>query len=82
MRIKFEKGITPERIADYFVNFIRDNDMVIGAVNIYIQEFDENMKSVRESKGDEYLLVRPQRIAKEEYQNDTAKTRRKRMKVV
>ena len=34
MRIKFEKGMTPERIADAFVKYIYDNNIVIGAVNI------------------------------------------------
>ena len=81
MRIKFEKGLTPERIADEFVRFIRENNVVIGSVNVYIQTYDEEMKPEK-NKEEKYLVISPKDIAKQEYAEDVSKTRRKRLKVV
>jgi len=82
MRIKYEKGLTPERIADEFVRFIRDNNIVIGAVNVYIQTYDEEMKLEKHARDDRYLIVSPKEFAKQEYTEDVSQTRRKRLKVV
>lgn len=81
MRIKFEKGMTPEKIADAFVNFIRDNDIVIGSVNIYLQTYDENMKAEKFSK-DEILICEPTEETKRQYEQELVETRRSRIKVV
>jgi len=83
MRIKFERGITPERIAQEFVRYIRENDIVIGAVNIYIQTWDEETGKYRNKHNDsEYMICRPTEIAKEEYRADVANIRRGRIKRV
>lgn len=82
MRIKYEKGIPPEIIAGHLVDFVRENNLVIGSVNIYIQTYDDEMKSVKTSSEDEYLVVKPSEKTKTMYSDDVAHTRRKRMKAV
>lgn len=82
MRIKFEKGMTPETIAQAFVNFVRDNDLVLGSVNIYMQTYDENMKAEKFRRDEEYTLCKPTAIAKEEYIEDVALIRRGRLRQV
>lgn len=83
MRIKFEKGMTPERVADAFVKFVRENNLVIGAVNIYVQTYDEKMKPDKFNKyEDGYYVCKPSEKAVTEYSEDVAELRRSRMKVV
>lgn len=81
MRIKFEKGMTPERIAQAFVDYVRQNELVIGAVNVYIQTFDESMKPMRETAED-YTVCSPSEFLKKEYADDVALIRRGRLKAV
>jgi hypothetical protein len=81
MRIKFEKGMTPERIAQAFVDFTRTNGLVIGSVNIYIQTYDENMKVQKEDPED-FTICKPEAIVKEEYAEDVATIRRGRLRAV
>lgn len=80
MRIKYEKGFTPERIAEHLAWFVRENNLVIGAVNVYIQLYDENMKPLK-NDGDEYL-VSPGDISKREYVDDVANIMRRRIKAI
>lgn len=81
MRIKFEKGMTPERMAKVFVDFIRSNEHVIGAVNMYIQTYDEEMKPMKFNSED-YFICSPSDEAIAEYNEDVALMRRKRIKAV
>lgn len=81
MRLKFEKGITPEDIANIFVEFVRKNELVIGAVNVYIQTYDNEMKPVR-SDEQEYFVCKPSETTKRRYEEDAANLRRARMRVV
>ena len=81
MRIKFEKGMTPETIARAFVNLVRDNDLVLGSVNIYMQTYDENMKAEKYDKS-EYTICEPTDKAKREYIEDVALIRRSRLRAV
>jgi hypothetical protein len=81
MRIKFEKGMTPEAIANAFVKFVRENSLVIGAVNIYMQTYDDEMKSEK-LNGDDYFICRPCESTKREYTEDVARLRRRRMKAI
>lgn len=81
MRIKFEKGIVPERMAEHLVNYIRENNLIVGSVNIYIQILDENGKMVREDDSN-YLSVSPGELSKKQYAEDVANIRRGRLKVV
>ena len=81
MRIKFEKGITPESMAQAFIDFVRQNNLVIGSVNMYIQTYDENMKAEKYDKS-EYTVCEPTAKAKKEYIEDVALTRRSRLKAV
>jgi len=81
MRIKFEKGMTPERIAQAFVDFVRQNDLVIGSVNVYIQTYDENMKAEK-NDNEQYAICSPVEKLKKEYTEDVAYIRRGRLKVV
>lgn len=84
MRIKFEKGLTPERIADAFVNYVYENKIVIGTVNIYIQTYDEEMKPVNfnNNKDGSYLDCKPTETAKKEYADYVAKICRGKFKAV
>jgi hypothetical protein len=84
MRIKFEKGMTPERMADAFVKYIYDNNIVIGAVNMYIQTYDEEMKPEKFEKGKDssYLNCSPSAKAKQEYDDYVAEVRRGNFKAV
>ena len=81
MRIKFEKGMTPERIAQAFVDFVRQNDLVIGAVNVYIQTYDENMKAEK-NDNEHYTICSPVEKLKNEYADDVALIRRGRLRAV
>lgn len=81
MRIKFEKGMTPERMAEAFVNFVRHEKLVIGAVNMYIQTYDENMKAEK-NDNEYYTICKPANLLKDEYVEDVADIRRSRLKVV
>ena len=83
MRIKFEKGLTPERIADAFVKYIYDNNIVIGSVKMYIQTYDNEMKAVKfGSYEDEYMCCSPSEKAKKEYEEYSAAIRRGNFKAV
>lgn len=83
MRIKFEKGLPPECIADEFVRHIRENDIIIGAVNIYIQTWNaETGKYHNKDNPMDYIICSPTNKAKEEYAKDVANSRRGKMKRV
>lgn len=81
VRIKYEKGFTPERIAEHLAWFIRKNKLTIGSVNVYLQLYDDNMKPIKNSN-DEYFSVSPGDSSKREYVDDVASKRRSRLKVV
>lgn len=81
MRIKFEKGMTPEIIADAFINFVRENDLVIGSVNMYIQTYDKDMKVEKFNRND-VVICEPTEETRKMYQEELVTTRRKRMKAV
>lgn len=81
MRLKFERGMTPEDIGRVFAAFIRANDLVIGAVNIYVQTYDEAMQPSSGHVG-EYIAFMPSEEAKRRYTEDVATIRRSRMRVV
>ena len=80
MRIKFEKGITPEKMAAAFVDFVYSKGIVVGAVNLYIQTYDDDMKP--EKFGGEYYSCKPSEKSKAEYEQYTAKMRRSKFKAV
>lgn len=48
MRIKFEKGITPEMMATEFLKLVNEHGKLVGSVNMYVQFFNENMKTDRD----------------------------------
>jgi len=79
MRIKFKKGMTPEDIADMFVRITNDRNALIGTVNIYVQEYDEKLKAV---KDEEYIEVKPTEYGKSRYNEYSSELRRSKLKVV
>lgn len=79
MRIKFRKGMTPEDIANMFVRLMDDRNALIGTVNIYVQEFDEELKPV---KDEEYIEVKPTNYGMARYEEYAADLRRSNLKVV
>lgn len=80
MRIKFQKGLSPEVMVDTFLEIIRDRGMVIGAVNIYIQEYDENMKLVLNDS--DYLEVTPTDAGRKKYSEYAAEQRRSKLRAI
>ncbi len=66
-----------------FVRHIRDNGLIIGSVNIYIQTWNaETGKYHAKDNPLDYIICSPTDKAKEEYAEDTANTRRGKMKRV
>ena len=82
MKIKFEKGFTPEAIAKNFLNIIYDNNILIGSLIMYVQTFDDEMKP--EKWGDEGVDYRfvPSESTKDEYARQVLKHRRDMIKIV
>ena len=80
MRIKFKKGLTPEAIADLFLDIVDRRGLVIGAVNIYIQEYDEKMKVIQ--KDETYIEVSPTDVGLIGYEDYSAGLRRGQLKVI
>lgn len=79
MRLKFEKGMTPEAIAETFVNFIYENNLLIGSVNMYIQTYNEQAKA--QNTGD-YFVCTPGDTTKKDYADYAADLRRSKFKAV
>lgn len=79
MRIKFNKGMTPEDIANTFTRIMNDRNALIGTVNIYVQEYNEDLKAVRD---EEYLEVKPTEYGMNRYKEYSADLRRSKLKVV
>lgn len=80
MRIKFEKGMTPEAIASAFVGLIRQNDIIIGIVNMYVQTLENDGNEV--GKNNDFFVCKPNDELKKKYDDDVANIRRNRIKVV
>lgn len=81
MRIKFEQGMIPERVAQALVDYVRQNELVIGTVNVYIQTFDNKMQPQKDNSED-YTICSPSEFLKKEYANDVAMIRRSRLRAV
>ena len=75
MRMKFKKGITPEAIAETFVRFVYENNIEIGAVNMYIQTLDGEVDG-------EYFVCTPGEVSKNNYSEYAANIRRSKLKAV
>ena len=84
MRIKFEKGCTPEMVCDSLFKIIEREQLIIGSVNIYIQTYDEEMQpnSFMEDKHGSYTLFSPSQASINEYENQVVEIRRSRLKVI
>lgn len=79
MKVKFEKGMTPEHLAAALLSFIKTQNLVIGSVSVYIQTYDDDMKG--RNDGDSFIC-KPSESVKKEYDNYIVQSRRKRMKAV
>lgn len=82
MRIKFEKGMTPEDIGFMFAQIAQEKEWVIGSVNVYVQLYDEQMRAIKSSSDDDYLLVKPGDATRKIYDEEVAQIRRKRLKAI
>lgn len=78
MRIKFKKGITPEGILQILEAAF--DAAIIGAVNVYIQRYDEHLKPIKPDN--ECLVVDLADPSDTRYNEYVAWQLRKRMKVV
>jgi hypothetical protein len=79
MKVKFEKGMTPEHLAAALLSFIKAQKLIIGSVSVYIQTYDEDMKG--RNDGDTFIC-KPSDTVKKEYEEYLVRSRRKRMKAV
>ena len=68
-----------EDIADMFVRITNDRNALIGTVNIYVKEYDEKLKAV---KDEEYIEVKPTEYGKSRYNEYSSELRRSKLKVV
>jgi hypothetical protein len=82
MRIKFEKGIMPERIGELLSDYIYENELIIGSVNVFIQLYDGEGKAINDFKSNEILVCSPTEEGKKKYSEYVAKLRRKQIKAV
>jgi len=87
VRLKFERGIVPEQIAEEFVRFIRGNEIVVGDVNIYFQALGEDRRYHNEveiggHQRVKHVIFYPSAEAQSEYVVDSARVRRNKFKVV
>lgn len=71
----------PERMAETLVNFIRDNGLIVGSINVYITTLDENGKVLKDDEG-KYTCFSPGELSRKQYANDVASIRRSKLKVV
>ena len=81
MRIQFKKGISPEAIADTFLDIVKKRGNVIGAVNIYIQEYDQHMPPIA-CDHSQYIQVKQTPVGTDYYAEYCARMRRKNLKVI
>lgn len=82
MKIKFEKGSTPESIAENFLKIIYENNILIGSLTIYMQTFDDEMKPEKwREETTEFTFV-PSESTKDEYARQVLKHRRDMIKIV
>lgn len=82
MRIKFEKGFTPQAMAAALEDFIVKNDLLIGSVNVFIQLCGEDGKPINDFKSPVMAVVSPTQRCKDEYSEYSARLRRRAMKAV
>jgi hypothetical protein len=82
MRIRFKKGMTPENVARVFLDIIGERGFVLGSVNIYFQEYDENMKLIKFENDTEFLEVTPSEHSQKQYTEYQADLRRSKLKAV
>jgi hypothetical protein len=82
MRLKFEKGFTPETMAQVLTDYITDNDLLIGSVNVFIQLYGEDGKPVNDFKDPYMTIFTPTQDCKKEYSEYAAQLRRKVIKAV
>ena len=81
MRIKFREGMTIERVADILVNLIKNGDIIIGEVDVYVSTYDECMKlNPRTDDKIHYIKCTPTDEHRREYAEDVVRLRRARMK--
>lgn len=80
MRIKFKKGVPPEIVANTFLEIMRDRQNVIGTVNIYVQEYGEDMKMIKQDQ--DWIEVSPTDAGLREYGDYSADLRRNRLKAI
>ena len=79
MKVKFEKGMTPEHLAQALLSFIKAQNLIIGSVSVYIQTYDEDMKGRNDG---ETFICKPSETVKKEYEEYLVNNRRRRMKAV
>jgi hypothetical protein len=81
MRIQFKKGISPGAIAERFLDIVKKRGNVIGTVNIYVQEYNQDMQLI-EFDNSRYIQVSPTVDGLDDYAEYCAGTRRNNLRVV
>jgi len=79
MRIKFNKGITPEVMAENFLKIIKEHGKLVSSADMYVRFYDENMKLDKDTI---MITCSPKDVETEAYSEYAAEKRREFMKVV
>ncbi len=74
--------MTPEGVARMFLDIVGERGFLIGSVNIYFQEYDENMKPVKFEDEHEFIEVSPTDAGLRQYADYSADLRRSRLKAI
>lgn len=82
MRLKFNKGLTPETITEALLEYINENELIIGSVNVFIQLYDKDGKLINDFKDKNMIVFSPTPKCKEDYAEYVAKLRRKSIKAI
>lgn len=82
MRIKFEKGFTPQAMAAALEDYIVRNDLLIGSVNVFLQLCGEDGKPINDFKSPVMVVVSPTEQCKEEYSAYSARIRRRAIRAI
>jgi len=80
MRLKFQKGFTPDIIAAYFLEYVMQEGLVVGDVNVYIQTLDEYGNP--EPLDKKVVEVTPSERLRKMHVDSFANNRRKEFKVI
>ena len=83
MRIKFREGVTIEHICDILIAMVRENNKIIGGVDVRMDIYGDDGKLLPKASDDkEYIIFTPDEALKQEYADDVVWIRRSKIGAV